>query len=231
MMYISGSNLQEFSFKPKERQNLVVGKIIGAHITRPVTNLKATLPPFVESQIYLIDPSPNGLVENARDKQRFHVRRLDVELDGDEVDLDPRVGLDELDQDLGTDVPEEVLDVLPDEGVVHDGLPVLLEDLLEVVDVVVLVGGHQVCHGEDLRIVLVGLGLLRVERVDAGLHEHVGEDEVLQTGRAPGTAGLIVVLEGLEEVGVGLLELGLAEVHFPATFSNHSWEEKKNSES
>lgn len=71
---------------------------------------------------------------------------------------------------LSADVPEQVLDVLADEGVVHDVVAVVLEDGLEVVDVVVLVGLHQVGHGQDLRVVLVRLGLLRVERIDSRFH-------------------------------------------------------------
>ena len=50
--------------------------------------------------------------------------------------------------------------MLPDEGVLHDGLAVLLEDLLEVVDVIVLIGRHQVGHRHDLGVVLVRLGFL-----------------------------------------------------------------------
>jgi hypothetical protein len=40
--------------------------------------------------------------------------------------------------DLCPNVPEEVLDVLADEEVVHDCLTVLLQNLLELIDVVVL---------------------------------------------------------------------------------------------
>ncbi len=54
--------------------------------------------------------------------------------------------------------------MLPDECVLHDGLAVLLEDLLEVVDVVVLVGRHQVRHRQDLGIILVRLGFLQHNR-------------------------------------------------------------------
>ena len=54
--------------------------------------------------------------------------------------------------------------MLPDECVLHDGLAVLLEDLLKVVDVVVLVGRHQVCHRQDLGIILVRLGFLQQNR-------------------------------------------------------------------
>ncbi len=54
--------------------------------------------------------------------------------------------------------------MLPDECVLHDGLAVLLEDLLEVVDVVVLVGRHQVRHCQDLGIILVRLGFLQQNR-------------------------------------------------------------------
>ena len=63
------------------------------------------------------------------------------------------------------------LDVLPDKEVVHDVLSVVLEDLLKLVNVVVLVGHDQVRHGQDLGVILVRLGLLRVERVDVGLHQ------------------------------------------------------------
>ena len=48
-----------------------------------------------------------------------------------------------------------------DEGVLHDGLPVDLQDLLKVVDVIVLVGGHQVRHRQNLDVVLVRLCFLR----------------------------------------------------------------------
>ena len=61
--------------------------------------------------------------------------------------------------------------MLPDEEVIHDVLSVILEDLLKLVDVVVLVGHDQVRHGQDLGVILVRLGLLRVERVDVGLHQ------------------------------------------------------------
>ena len=60
--------------------------------------------------------------------------------------------------------------MLSDEGIVHDRLPVLLEDFLKVVDVVVLVGGNQVGHGQDLRVVLVGFGLL---------HSQVGDHQLV----------------------------------------------------
>ncbi len=51
---------------------------------------------------------------------------------------------------------------------------------------------------------------LGVEGVDSGLHEHVGEDEILEAGGAAGGTALVIVLEGLEEVCVGLLKLPLS---------------------
>ena len=150
---------------------------------------------------YLVNPAPDCVVEDAADQETLHVVGVDVELARDELDVDPGVGLDQLDQHLGADVAQQVLDVLPDEGVLHDGLPVLLkyfycsfkyfyhslkyfhlryhshlEYLLEVIDIIVLISVDQVGHGEDLHVILVGLGLLRVEGVDAGLHQHVGKD-------------------------------------------------------
>ena len=50
--------------------------------------------------------------------------------------------------------------MLPNERVVHDGLTVQLQDLLELVDVVILVAGHQIRHRQDLRVVFVRLGFL-----------------------------------------------------------------------
>ena len=62
---------------------------------------------------------------------------------------------------LSAYVAEKVLDVFPDEEVLHDGLPVVLQNQLELVDVVVLVRRHQVRHCHDLLVVLVGLSLLK----------------------------------------------------------------------
>ena len=44
--------------------------------------------------------------------------------------------------------------------------------------------------------------------------------ESLEAGKnaAPRAATLVVILEGLEEVGVSLFELLLAQMHFPSTF-------------
>ena len=51
----------------------------------------------------------------------------------------------------------------------------------------------------------------------SGLHLHVGQYQVLEASGAARAAGLIIILERLEKVGVRLLELSLAEVHLPAT--------------
>ena len=42
------------------------------------------------------------------------------------MQLTGKLSTSQLNQNLGSDVPEQVLDVLPDEGVLHDGLPVHL---------------------------------------------------------------------------------------------------------
>lgn len=63
-----------------------------------------------------------------------------------------------------------------------------------------LVGIDEVSHGLDLGIVLVGLGLLTVERVDLTACQHVGEDEVLEHLDTLRRAGFIVVAEGFEKV-------------------------------
>lgn len=61
--------------------------------------------------------------------------------------MDSSVGADQFDEHLGPDVPEQVLYVLSNEGVVHDIVPVMFEDGLEFVNVVILVRHDQVRHG------------------------------------------------------------------------------------
>ena len=62
---------------------------------------------------------------------------------------------------MSADVAEEVFDVFPDEEVLHDGLPVVLQNELELVDVVILVRGYEIRHRQDLRVVFVGLRFLK----------------------------------------------------------------------
>ena len=128
----------------------------------------------MRGQHYLINSAPDGVVEDAADQETLHIGGVNVELPGDEGDVDPGVRLDQLDQHLGPDVAKQVFDVFSDESVLHYGLTIDLQDLLEVFDVIVLVSVHEVCHGEDLHIVLVRFGLLGVEWVDTRLHQHVG---------------------------------------------------------
>ena len=63
------------------------------------------------------------------------------------------------------------LDVFANEEVIHDVFAVVLQDLFELINVVVLVRHDQVRHRQDLRVVLVRFGLLRVKRVDIRLHQ------------------------------------------------------------
>ena len=62
---------------------------------------------------------------------------------------------------LSADVAEKIFYVFPDEEILHDGLPVVLQNQLEFVDVVVLVRSYEIRHGHDLRVVLVRLRLLK----------------------------------------------------------------------
>lgn len=82
--------------------------------------------------------------------------------------------------------------------------------------------GDEVGHRDDLGVALVGLGLLRVERVDVRVHQHVGQHQILEALDAALRARLVVVLEGLEEVGVRLFPLALRHEHFAAALANHA---------
>ena len=70
-------------------------------------------------------------VEDEGDEELLDLGRRDVELLCDEGDAYAGVGRDHLEQHLGADVLEQVLDVVADEGIAHDRARVLLQQLLE----------------------------------------------------------------------------------------------------
>lgn len=117
--------------------------------------------------VALIDAAADHVVEDAGHQQALHLRLVDVELFGDERDTDAGIGPDEFHQHLRADVAQQVLDMLPDELIFHDRSAILPKDALEAVDVVVLVGRHKVCHRQDLRVVLIGLGFLLKEKLNS----------------------------------------------------------------
>ena len=78
-----------------------------------------------EPLIHLIDPSIDLVVQNEGDQQALDLNGCDVQFLGDEGDLNSGVRLDQLDQDLGPDVLEQLFNVVTNERVVHDGLPVV----------------------------------------------------------------------------------------------------------
>ena len=93
--------------------------------------------------------------------------------------MNPSIWADQFDQYLGPDVPEQVLYMFSNEGVVHDIVPVVFEDRLEFVDIVILVRHHEVRHGKDLWVVLVWFRFLRVERIDARFHKPVENENII----------------------------------------------------
>ena len=54
----------------------------------------------MRGQHYLINSAPDGVVEDAADQETLHIGGVNVELTGDEGDVDPRVRLDQLYQHL-----------------------------------------------------------------------------------------------------------------------------------
>ena len=110
--------------------------------------------------------------------------------------------------------------------IIHNSLPVLFQNLFKVVDVIVLISGHQVGHGQDLGVVLVRFGLLGIEGIDVRLHQHIGQDQVLETSGSAWRPRLVVVLERLEEISVRFLEFHLTEMHFAAAFTNHAQDDR-----
>ena len=101
---------------------------------------------------------------------------------------------------------------LADKWVIHQVPAVCLQDLLELLYVVVLVRHDELGHCLDLRVVLVRLRLLGVERVDSRLHQHVRQHQHLQAVDPARAARLVIVLERLKEVLVRLLPLMQARI-------------------
>lgn len=83
------------------------------------------------------------------------------------------------------------------------------------------VGSGENCNVKIKKLTNKGLSNL------TRLHQHVGEDEVLEASCSSGTSGLVIILEGLEEVGVSFVELVLPQVHLAAALPDHTY--KKNS--
>mmetsp|Transcript_95788 Transcript_95788/g.254358 ORF Transcript_95788/g.254358 Transcript_95788/m.254358 type:complete len:459 (+) Transcript_95788:183-1559(+) len=163
----------------------------------------------------------NLLIENQLDEQGHHLVIGNVDLLCQELQADATVGLDDVLQHLEADVPQEVLQVGPDERIREDPVGRIGQQLVDGLDVILLVRRAQISHGADLRVVLVHLRLPRVERVDGRQGKHVCEHDVLEHGlRACGVPGLLVVLERLEELVVGGLPLLLAHVHLPPTLAD-----------
>lgn len=79
------------------------------------------------------------------------------------------------------------------------------QNLLELHNVVLLISIDQVGHGQHLPIILVGLGLLGIEGVHIALHQHVGQNQILEALDASHCASLIIVLECLQPTQTFLL--------------------------
>mmetsp|Transcript_11885 Transcript_11885/g.30096 ORF Transcript_11885/g.30096 Transcript_11885/m.30096 type:complete len:360 (-) Transcript_11885:417-1496(-) len=175
----------------------------------------------LEQALHLVDHPLHPLVQNQRHQQPLHVLLRNIQLLRNEWEPDSGVWLDEFEEDLGPDVFQEVLDVVADERVVHDGLAVVPQHFLELADAVLLVRRDQIRHGQHLWVVLVGLGLLRIKRVHLRLHQHIRKHQILEALDSSADGGLVVSLEGLEEVGGGALKGALAHVHLPPALPDH----------
>ena len=81
---------------------------------------------------------------------------------------------------LRSEGSHEVLKVGPDERVLEDGAAVRSQHLFKLVDAASLVRVHEARHRLDLGVCAVWLCLLRVERIHVALHQHRGEDKVLE---------------------------------------------------
>lgn len=175
----------------------------------------------LEGALLLVNGAADAAVDDEEAEDVADLGLGDVELLADPGELHAGVWGDELDDALGAHVAGHFVDIFGDERVGEDVL-VVLEDGLVRVDVVSLVGVDELGHGGDAGVALVWFGLLGLEGVDVGAHEHDGEEEVLEDLDALEGAGLVVVVEGLEEVLVGVGPVFFAHVHLAAALSDNA---------
>ena len=76
-----------------------------------------------DSEFDLVNVAWDSGVQNEGDKQLLHITLWDVQFLGDEWYPDPGVGLYELQHHLCANILQQVLNVLPDEGIVINCLP------------------------------------------------------------------------------------------------------------
>ena len=167
------------------------------HVSPPVN---------VNGSGFLVDFAVEFLVHDQKADNVLNFGDGNVQLLGDEAQSEARVWGDELDNGLCAHVSRDLVNILGYERVGQEIL-VLLENGAITVNVVSLVGIDQLGHCGDARIILVGLGLLRVERVDVGAHEHGCQDEILEHLYALQGASLVVIAERLEEITLSLLPI------------------------
>lgn len=189
------------------------------HQANEETNLLAL---ELEALVDLIDMTSNLLVKDKSNQEILDILCRDVELTRDEGNLNAGIGLDQPNQHLGPDVLQDIVDIRPNERVVHDRRPVFSQNLLKLANVPALVGAHKVGHRHNLRVVLVWLSLLRVKGVDLGLHQHVGQYQVLENLDTLETSCLVIVAERLEKVCLRLVPLLLDHMHLASTLTNNS---------
>mmetsp|Transcript_45402 Transcript_45402/g.131449 ORF Transcript_45402/g.131449 Transcript_45402/m.131449 type:complete len:336 (-) Transcript_45402:518-1525(-) len=177
----------------------------------------------VQESLRAVYPRGDLLVEDELHEERHHLFIWNIDLTGKELQADAAVWLDDILQHLKADVPQEVLQVGPDERIREDPVRRVRQQLVDGLNVVLLVCRAQTRHGTNLRVILVDLRLPGVERVDGRQSEHVREHDVLEHGLCPrGVPSLLVVLECLKKLVVCGFPLLLAHVHLPSALADDS---------
>ena len=170
----------------------------------------------------LVDFGVDAAVEDEGNHEGLDVGLGNVELGGDVRDRDSGVRLDESQEDLGADVLQEILDVIANEVVAHDLLAMRLEELLECRDIVSLIRANERSHDGDFFILAKRFHLLRVERVDFALHEHVCQNQIFQALYASIATGFVVRFERFEKIRRRVFPVALYHVHLPTALSNNA---------
>lgn len=109
----------------------------------------------MELLLHLVDLACDPAIEDENHNQFLHVRHRDVQMASEEGQLHSLIRLHKVNEILCAEASQNVLNVRADEIVIHDGGMIVGQDLFCLMYLASLVCTYEICHGDDLWVILV----------------------------------------------------------------------------
>lgn len=154
----------------------------------------------LEEPTQLVNLSIDSLLKYELREQLPHLWEGDVQLSGQEVELNCSIWGNLVRKYVQSDVSEQVLEVLSELLISKDVIILVLEDLLNGLDIVLFVSSAKLYYCCNLLVVFVDFGLSCVGVVDRGRAEHRSENNVDEDVLGTDVSTFLVKLEALEEL-------------------------------